>query len=221
MNRLANIMIVLLLTLPTTCQATATWTTSKVTIIATIDQAEGTAEFPFVISGDDSVAFTRILPSCGCTIASTNKDVYAPGEKGVLRATVNLGVHTGTATKTIRVYLDGKPKPSAELRITVVIPVPVRARPATLSWSMGSAPDARTIALTIPPEFKAKVTGVKPLRPDIQARIETIKDGKRYRLTVSPDSTQGTFDSEVEIELEVSTASGMVKKVVKLPVRVK
>ena len=80
------------------------------------------AVFKYENKGDTPIHIKAVRPSCGCTTAALAKNDVAPGEKGEITATFNIGDRTGTQVKTVTVDTDDPKAPQ-----TVLTCVPVRS----------------------------------------------------------------------------------------------
>ena len=58
------------------------------------------AEYPFVNVGKTPIKIKEVKTSCGCTTATLDKEVYAPGEKGKITATFEINGRTGPQDNT-------------------------------------------------------------------------------------------------------------------------
>jgi hypothetical protein len=67
------------------------------------EQPKVTAELEFVNMGTEPLVMTEVRPSCGCTSAPLDKDTLAPGEKTLLRVSLNLPQQNGPIEKWITV----------------------------------------------------------------------------------------------------------------------
>jgi hypothetical protein len=76
----------------------------KTTLDLNPDMGAATAEaiFKYENKGDTPVHIKAVKPSCGCTTAALAKNDVAPGEKGEIKATFNIGDRSGLQVKTIR-----------------------------------------------------------------------------------------------------------------------
>ena len=101
------------------------------------------ARFAFVNEGQTTVTIEAVKSSCGCTTAALDKMVYAPGEKGEVRARFDLGQRSGLQTKTIAVKIQNDPTPTI-LTLAVAIAEPVKLVPALVVWEKGEANKAKS-----------------------------------------------------------------------------
>ena len=89
--------------------------------------------FAFVNDGETTVTIEAVNSSCGCTTAALDKKVYAPGEKGELRARFDLGQRRGLQTKTISVKIQNEPMATI-LTLAVAIAEPMKVLPSLVLW---------------------------------------------------------------------------------------
>src|SRR5205085_10142215 len=87
------------------------WEQTSVDLRPAIGDKQSVAHFKYENVGKTPVYFKSVHASCGCTAAQTQKEQVAPGEKGEVTATFNIGGRTGTQDKTVRVQTD-YPDPS-------------------------------------------------------------------------------------------------------------
>jgi mono/diheme cytochrome c family protein len=73
------------------------------------------AEYHFTNSGNETLLFNSIRPSCGCTVADLPKRKYEPGKKGVLKITLDTIGKIGDIRKTIEVETNSTNQNPVEL----------------------------------------------------------------------------------------------------------
>lgn len=64
--------------------------------------------FLFHNIGDKSIEISNITTTCGCVRAKSDKDLYEPGEKGVISVSYNPAGHSGKFQRRIFIYADGE-----------------------------------------------------------------------------------------------------------------
>src|SRR5438094_5098810 len=111
MNFLRLIGIVALTALAQVARAELKWEQTSVDLQPAVGDKQAVAHFKYENVGKTPVHFTSVHASCGCTAAQTQKEQVAPGEKGEVTATFNIGGRTGTQVKTVTVQTDD-PDPS-------------------------------------------------------------------------------------------------------------
>ena len=161
------------------------------------------ARFPFVNDGQTSVTIEAVKSSCGCTTAALDKMVYAPGEKGEVRARFDIGQRRGLQTKTISVKIANEPAPTI-LTLAVALAEPLRLKPALVVWEKGEANKAKSMTLDALPGQPIRAVKVTSTDPRMRATVETIKDGERYAINVAPDGTDAAGFATLTIDAELA-----------------
>lgn len=159
------------------------------------------AEFSFVNRGEKAVKILSLLPSCGCTTASAGKDVYQPGEKGVIRVAFEVGQQTGAQRKSVIVVTDDGSEP-VQLALTASIEPTFKAGRRVAFWRKGAAP--------APFEIEIEIARAKPLflrkvatsSEGFEVKLSDVKSGRRYRLSVTPRSTQAAARATITVQPE-------------------
>jgi hypothetical protein len=83
--------------------------------VSLVESVSGT--FKFRNAGDQILKLNPPEPSCGCTVASLEKDTLKPGESGELAFTMNLGNFRATMEKHINVKSNDPLTPVAVLTV--------------------------------------------------------------------------------------------------------
>lgn len=157
-------------------------------------------EYPFVNSSDETIEIVEYDAPCTCMGArlrradGTTSFVFKPGDKGVVIGKLDFENFSGTIEKKIwiRTSKDKKGEPSIVLSAIVTIPTLIGPDKPALNWQIGSE-------LT-PQELRIKVDSPDPIRvishktgfgtdEVFSYKLETITDGKEYKVTVTPKTT--------------------------------
>lgn len=119
----------------------------------TLQLAEGAADteavFAFTNEGSAPLRITKVQAGCGCTTPRLEKETYAPGESGVLRATYHIGGRQGAQSVRIRVTTDEERKDPYEVFLKVNILVPVALQPRLVFWRVGDALTPKLVRVTL------------------------------------------------------------------------
>lgn len=165
----------------------------KKEIDAPADATTITADFTFENDGKEPVSIAKADAGCSCVTVKLEggKTSYAPGEKGTVQATFDMSNFSGVAEKEVGVWLtgDAEDRPSAALTIRVKIPVLILAEPKTLFWDIGSAPEPKTVTLTVNHTEPIHITKVSGANPNYTQELKTIEDGRKYELVITPTNT--------------------------------
>ena len=90
----------------TTLKVNAVFDAGKVAIGEVIH-----AKFTVENTGDSPLVFSDVKGTCSCTIADYPKEAIAPGEKGIIRATVDTkSAPVGRLQKSIRILANTTPE---------------------------------------------------------------------------------------------------------------
>jgi len=154
------------------------------------DPAEKTAraDFAFTNVSKQPVTIDSVKPGCGCTTAALEKKTYQPGEKGHITAVFTIGSHKGDQVKGINVTVRGEREPTVLTMVTHVSE-PVKIDPPLVFWRTGDALRAKTITVRLPANMGLRLMKVSSNDPKMTAKLETVKEGTEYKITVTPGDT--------------------------------
>ncbi len=147
----------ILLLLPLACLAGLEWETEKLELPAEAGQTEVVGVFKFTNAGDTPVKILRTQSSCGCTVPELEKDTYAPGESGELKAIFTVGDRTGLQRKVLTVVTDDPDLPETRLTLETDIPTIAKIRPKLLLWRLNSEPEWKAISVETDPANKLSI----------------------------------------------------------------
>ena len=83
------------------------------------EDAPRTFEYSFVNRGSSALVISRLVSTCSCAVATYDKMVVKPGERGVIRLTYNAKGRVGTNLQRVFVYTGDNTQPTAILRLEV------------------------------------------------------------------------------------------------------
>jgi hypothetical protein len=159
------------------------------------------ATFGFVNAGSDRVVIEKIESSCGCTTGVLPKMTFEPGERSALVGRFDTAGRRGVQTKTVTVSIKGAKAPVV-LTLVVTIPDLVKLSPEVLFWTKGEPAKPKTIVCDAMPGLPVRILKVTSTEPRIQAKLETITEGGKYAITVTPDTTATASFALLTIEFE-------------------
>lgn len=175
-------------------------------IHAGTDAKTVTADFKFKNESSAEVVIDHYDAACTCINAGVleGKMNYKPGESGVIRAAFDMSHFSGTADKSVMVWLKGDPedKPSITLTARVIIPVLVEVEPKTLIWESGSPAEAKTVTITMKHDEPIRVTSISGADKRFVQMLRTVEEGKKYEITVTPATTSGVGMGVISIETD-------------------
>ena len=147
------------------------------------------AKFRFTNVGTAPVKIRDVRTSCGCTTASLQKTVYAPGESGEIDANFRFDGRVGHQEKWINVTTDyGLPQPTT-LRFAVNIPDAITIQPEFVLWHVGDQLIPKTVRIAIPDDIPAKVVSVQTDNTAVKLELREIRPGKELEVKVTPTTT--------------------------------
>lgn len=174
-----------------------------------VKQTRVIVDYPFTNTSDKPVSIRRFDAPCACLTAETVGGTKAPnstavsfepGESGSIKGILDLGKFKGTIEKKILVWTDSDKdsSPSIRLSMTVKVPYQIAAFPNALSWKKGSAVESKELSIKVMDEKPINIRTHKSSSPAITYKIETIKEGFEYKVTVTPKSTAKTTFASIQ-----------------------
>ncbi len=174
------------------------------------DAKTAVTDFKFENKTDQPVTIARFDKTCSCISVqiSGGKQTYQPGEKGVVRATFDLGNFSGVVDKLVILWLAGDPeaKPSITLTVRVHIPVLVVMEPKTLKWGLGSKPEPQKIDLKMDHSKPIKILTTTCSSDAFTLELKTLAEGKHYELWVTPKATAEPALAIIRLETDCEIA---------------
>lgn len=147
------------------------------------------ADFAFTNAGNRPVRIEDMKSGCDrCTKVISDKKDYQPGEKGRITAIFTIGERTGLQKIPFTVKFASEAAP-VNLSLVAHIPVCMTVTPELLYWQVGDAPEPKAAALHVEDGVQLQITKVDSIDPTFTATLETIAEGKDYRVLVQPTTT--------------------------------
>ncbi|MBI2497310.1 MAG: DUF1573 domain-containing protein [Opitutae bacterium] len=164
------------------------WKRESLTVATAPFQQTQDVVFEFRNTGSKPVTLLDLQTNCDCLDASADREVYAPGASGTIKARFTVGDHAGLYERLITVVTDESPAP---LRLVVRIEVPEIAQvaPRSVRWIIKGHADEKTIVLAPATGVEINFTGVVATNDVFSTRLETVEPGRSYRLHLTPRST--------------------------------
>lgn len=156
-----------------------------------------TTAFTFKNTGPEPVAIKSVKTTCGCTVADYTRKTYAPGESGKVEVRYMFQGGLSAQKKTVTVRGDGDRM--WKLEMIVFLHPPLKLEPALVWWKVGQPPEVKTVRLSVGEGRKVAVKSVASTNPRVSARIETVRAGEEYVVTVKPVDTAARESAEVTV----------------------
>lgn len=161
--------------------------------------AELVREFKVKNTGKADLQIDQVRPSCGCTIASFDRTI-PPGGEGKITLKVSLKGFHGNFKKTATVFSNDPQNPRAMLIIQGKINAVLEIRPSTNIAFRGMADQQTEKTIDLVGTTKPfKIVKVESnLADKVRYQIETVEEGKHYRLKVANLVKQGNYSGFVK-----------------------
>jgi hypothetical protein len=163
------------------------------------------AVFKYENKGDTPIHIKAVKPQCGCTTAALAKNDVAPGEKGQITATFNIGDRIGVQTKTVTVETDDPKAPQTVLTFKANISQLLDLQPSLVSWDANEPATPKTIVAKAAKGTTVKKVDVTSSNGDFTAKVEPGSNGE-FKIQVQPKDTTKPFNATLTIKPDVSPA---------------
>ena len=149
-------------------------------------------EFPYTNASTGVVEIVRFDSNCSACLSAGPKRQLKPGEKGKVEAVFKVGAFTGSIKKTLKVTMRDEQGQlsTTNLILTVNVPVLVSVKPNKMVWQRNGTMETQTTEVKIPWKNPIRITGLTCSRPNFDLRMETVEEGRHYRLHVTPKSLE-------------------------------
>lgn len=200
MKRFAPLLIFAALSIG--AEAELKWGQTKLELAPKLSDTTVDARFSFENAGAEPVRIEAVQPQCGCTTATLKKQIYRPGEKGMIDAIFTIGDRVGVQTKQLFVRIKNRAEPVV-LTMVIKIPEPAKITPQYLYWAADEKLVPKTIVVKAAPDAALRVTGVTSTDPRFKMAIETVEESKEYRIVVTPDGARNMNMAQLAIQTEI------------------
>lgn len=195
---------VLALAIAGSADAALTWDKTELELKPAIGAATAVGVFKYENKGDKPVHFNAVRPSCGCTTAALAKNDVAPGEKGEITATLNIGDRTGMQTKTITVETDDPQAPTTVLTLKAMIAQVIELEPGFVVWEANEPAKAKTIVAKTSKEVPVKNIEVSSSSADFTTKVEPGSGAGEFKITVQPKDTAKPLNATLTVKPDAS-----------------
>ncbi|MCB0333416.1 MAG: DUF1573 domain-containing protein [Bdellovibrionales bacterium] len=180
-----------------------------------------TVSHDFVVEnkGEGALHIQRIVPSCGCTASSVDKDFIQAGASGKVHVDFDTSGFSGEKVKTVRLYTNDPDNLSAILSLRGTIEPDVLATPKRLYFGelLQGGPEAKRtkiVTTTAREGSKVKLGEVSTRSKFIEiSMLESSATKKQLQVTLLPDIKLGEFRDRLVVRV-----SGAKQQAVNIPV---
>lgn len=164
------------------------WKSQTLTFTTAPFQTTQEAVFQFTNTGTKPVTILEVESNCDCLDAAADRQVYAPGESGVIKSSFTVGDRLGLYERRIKIVTDEHPEP-VRLLVRIEVPELVTLTPRSVAWKLNEPAGEKAIELEVIPGVKISFSRVQPTSGDFDARLEVVEAGRRYRVYLKPPAT--------------------------------
>jgi len=202
--------ILALAALAQSARAELKWEQTSVDLRPGFNDKQAVAHFNYENVGSTPVHFKSVHASCGCTTAQTQNEQVAPGQKGEITATFNIGGRTGTQVKTVTVQTDD-PDPARSttvLTLKAVITPLLEIQPTLVYWQSGEEPKPKIITAKANKDAAIKKLDVASSTPDFTAKVDAGSAPNEFRISVQPRDTSKAVYATLTIKPDSPANTG-------------
>ena len=211
MNGKMNLLLgVLSLAIAVTANASLSWDKTELDLKPAVGAATAVGVFKYENKGDKPIHFNAVRPSCGCTTAALAKNDVAPGEKGEITATLNIGDRTGLQTKTITVETDDPKAPSTVLTLKAMIAQVLELDPPFVVWETGETAKPKTILAKAGKDVAVKNIEVTSSSADFTTKVEPGAGAGEFKINVQPKETAKALNATLTIKPDAATTPAKI-----------
>lgn len=197
--RLIIVLIACLLVTAEGQETALTFDTKEIELHPAISDKVAIARFQFENRGMDTVTITNLATSCGCTTASLEQKIYAPGQHGTIEAIFNIEDRSGPQKKSVIVTTSTPEANPINLTMNIMLPpIPVIS-PSVIVWDVGATAKERYISIHIPEQLPYTINGINVSNPHFVAEIIPGSDGRDYLIRLHPTSTAAPISATVDV----------------------
>jgi len=164
------------------------------------------AVFKYENKGDAPVHIKAVRPSCGCTTAALAKNDVAPGEKGEITATFNIGDRTGTQVKTVTVDTDDPKAQQTVLTFKATIAQLLELQPTFVFWQASEAAQPKTIIAKAAKGVTVKKVDVVSSSGDFTTKVDPGATAGEFKIEIQPKDTTKPLNATLTIKPDVTPA---------------
>jgi hypothetical protein len=158
------------------------------------------AVFKYENKGTTPIHIKSVKPSCGCTTAALAKNDVAPGEKGTITATFNIGDRTGVQVKTVTVDTDDVSAPQTVLTFKANIAQLLELQPTFVFWQSDEPAQPKTIVAKTAKGMTVKKVDVTSSSADFTAKVEPGSTAGEFKILVQPKNTTTPLNATLTIK---------------------
>ena len=198
------------------CAGALAWTNGVIELDLVTRPEAATAVFPFRNDGTGAVRIAMVMSSCDCVTTKLEKEVYAPGESGEIKAIFKPEGSSGRIERTIAVVTDDTPETPTVLILRIQLPTRITVRPSALQWQSGESRDEKVVEISLAGPEGGRIRELHSSNPDFAVRLESHSALGVFRVRVKPMQITGKADGLVSVT--AAFARGVEESVIRVAV---
>ena len=167
------------------------------------EKLEGTeVEHDYIVknTGTANLIIDRVRTSCGCTLAHFDREI-PPGAEGKVTLKVNLKGFQGKISKSATVSSNDPQNPEVTIKIDGTVMALIDVKPSANVIFRGMADQTPETVLdlsatSVPFHISSTDTN---LTDHISYKLETVEDGKQYRVRVANQTKRGNYAGYIKL----------------------
>lgn len=191
MNRALTLAFIMLCAavLGPNARADLDFASTHLTVQADPTQDELPVQFKFQAEGELATEITEVQTTCGCLKAKADKQVYQPGESGVIDCVFSVGSFEGEHIKSIYVITSDKENGRIPLKVTVNVPQLFQIEPQVQKWKVGAPAEPKKVSFKVVYKDPIEIVSLSSSREAFTAEFKEIEKGRDYEITLTPSDT--------------------------------
>ena len=194
------------LAIAATAQASLVFEKKEIDLKPDLGAANAVAIFKYENKGTTPIHIKAVRPSCGCTTAALAKNDVAPGEKGEIKATFDIGERTGLQIKTITVETDDPQAPQTVLTFKATIAQVLEVQPTVVFWQAEEPAQPKIIIAKVAPGLTIKKVDVTASSADFTTKVEPGSAPGEFKIQVRPTATTKPLNATLTIKPDTTPA---------------
>ena len=164
--------------------------------------------------GTGVLKIDQVGPTCGCLKSDFDESI-PPGGQGRITLTVDFSDHEGPLERTVGVFTNDFDSPDTTLNIKGTAKPLLQVRPGdTISFATDSKQPNKVSIEVVSNGEPFHIRNVETdLKGKVDYRLETVKKGRHYRLTVANTAKAGTYSGVIKLYTDLRGKSEVLIRV--------
>jgi hypothetical protein len=174
------------------------WQATTLTVVPVPFQTTQDVVFQFRNTGTKPVTLADLQTNCDCLDAKADRNVYAPGATGTIKARFTIGDRSGLYERLVTVVTDETPN-TAKLVVRIEVPEIAGVSPRSVEWKVNEATVEKFVEVTPASGLEINFADAQATSDAFTTRLEVLGGGKGCRVYLKPRSTAAPASAAVRI----------------------